>query len=69
MLAAGSPPLVVDLAENVLKPRQDYSYQVDNVEHSFTILCGTGMHEVALLGVVLNGFPQFSHHLGSVVLK
>ncbi len=49
--------------------QQDYTYQVDNVEHSFTIYCGTGMHVVALPGVVLNGFPQFSHHLGSVMLK
>lgn len=49
--------------------KQDYTYQVDNVEHSFTVYCGNGLHEVALPGVVLNGFPRFSHHLGSVVLK
>ncbi|MCE7870164.1 prepilin-type N-terminal cleavage/methylation domain-containing protein [bacterium CPR1] len=49
--------------------QQDYTYQVDNVEHSFTIYCGTGKHDVALPGVVLNGFPQFSHHLGSVTVK
>lgn len=46
-----------------------YTLTVDNIEHTFTLECSGGVHYIALPGMVSNGFPQFSHLTGTVILK
>lgn len=46
-----------------------YTLQVDNIEHSFTLICQGGVHHIALPNYVDPGFPQFSHNIGTIILK